>query len=231
MWQKEKDEVLKKRKRDRPFDRGYTFLRALLVNPPHVAAVLHTLRGVALADVSDRPRRTERLALSYQLEAIHASAARLAATSWNGRLEVERRTRAASVGTGDAEVEREDEVRVHYWRSVAVPVLRCPSMSLDTGRLRSVLRCPRIDALCFAQTARLSSTTIRDSNRGQTRSTYSNTYSVFLERTSCLSFFLDQSAAGKTTRTGRHHRLFPATDLTRCTVGTHPNRELTGAVT
>ncbi|GAA5967156.1 hypothetical protein JCM8115_000944 [Rhodotorula mucilaginosa] len=87
-WQREKDEVIKKRKRDRPLDRGYTFL--------------------------------QRLALSYQLEAVHSSAARLAATSWSGTLEVERRTsKTTTAGAGNAEVEGEDEVRIHYWRPPA----------------------------------------------------------------------------------------------------------------
>ncbi|BGO92081.1 hypothetical protein NBRC10512_000812 [Rhodotorula toruloides] len=45
----------------------------------------------------------QRLALSYQLEAVHASAARLAQTSWKGSLRVER-----------AGQERE-EVRIEYW--------------------------------------------------------------------------------------------------------------------
>lgn len=87
-WQREKDEVIKKRKRDRPLDRGYTFL--------------------------------QRLALSYQLEAVHSSAARLAATSWSGSLEVERRTsKTTTAGAGNAGVEGEDEVRIHYWRPPA----------------------------------------------------------------------------------------------------------------
>ncbi|BGP48945.1 mediator complex subunit [Rhodotorula kratochvilovae] len=63
-------ELVRKRRRDRPLDRAYTFL--------------------------------QRLALSYQLEAVYASAARLAATSWNGSLRVE------------MSAER-DEVRVEYW--------------------------------------------------------------------------------------------------------------------
>ncbi|GAA5987817.1 hypothetical protein JCM10908_007227 [Rhodotorula pacifica] len=83
-WKKEREEVVRKRKRDRPLDRGYTFL--------------------------------QRLALSYQLEAVHSAAVRLAATSWNGSLEVERRTASVSGVEGEAQREGEDEVRVHYWR-------------------------------------------------------------------------------------------------------------------
>ncbi|GAA5876087.1 hypothetical protein JCM3774_004500 [Rhodotorula dairenensis] len=86
-WTREKDEIVRKRKRDRPLDRGYTFL--------------------------------QRLALSYQLEAVHASATRLAATSWSGSLEVERRTAKGAGPGGHAEVEGEDEVRIHYWRPPA----------------------------------------------------------------------------------------------------------------
>ncbi|BGP00150.1 Mediator of RNA polymerase II transcription subunit 14 [Rhodotorula toruloides ATCC 204091] len=70
-WNEERREVIKKRRRDRPLNRAYTFL--------------------------------QRLALSYQLEAVHSSAARLAQTSWKGSLRVER-----------AGQERE-EVRVEYW--------------------------------------------------------------------------------------------------------------------
>ncbi|GAA6055772.1 hypothetical protein JCM3770_004794 [Rhodotorula araucariae] len=66
----ERAELVRKRRRDRPLDRAYTFL--------------------------------QRLALSYQLEAVYASAARLAATTWNGNLRV------------DISPER-DEVRVEYW--------------------------------------------------------------------------------------------------------------------
>ncbi|GAA5844535.1 hypothetical protein JCM9279_006338 [Rhodotorula babjevae] len=66
----ERREAVRKRRRDRPLDRAYTFL--------------------------------QRLALSYQLEAVAASAARLAATSWSGHLSVE------------VSAER-DEVRVGYW--------------------------------------------------------------------------------------------------------------------
>ncbi|BGP32759.1 mediator complex subunit [Rhodotorula toruloides] len=70
-WKEERREVIKKRRRDRPLNRAYTFL--------------------------------QRLALSYQLEAVHSSAARLAQTSWKGSLRVER-----------AGQERE-EVKVEYW--------------------------------------------------------------------------------------------------------------------
>ncbi|GAA5971097.1 hypothetical protein JCM11641_004145 [Rhodosporidiobolus odoratus] len=70
-YEKEKEEAVRKRKRDRPLNRGYTFL--------------------------------QRLALSYQLEAIYAQAARLATTSWSGSLKVE---------MGGKE---RDEVRVEYW--------------------------------------------------------------------------------------------------------------------
>ncbi|TNY21035.1 mediator of RNA polymerase II transcription subunit 14 [Rhodotorula diobovata] len=66
----ERQEIVRKRRRDRPLDRAYTFL--------------------------------QRLALSYQLEAVYASAVRLAATSWSGHLRVE------------ISPER-DEVRVGYW--------------------------------------------------------------------------------------------------------------------
>ncbi|GAA5924067.1 hypothetical protein JCM3775_005586 [Rhodotorula graminis] len=68
--EEERREAVRKRRRDRPLDRAYTFL--------------------------------QRLALSYQLEAVAASAARLAATSWSGHLSVE------------VSAER-DEVRVGYW--------------------------------------------------------------------------------------------------------------------
>lgn len=47
--------------------------------------------------------RTERLALSYQLEAVYSTAVRLAATSWSGNLKVEMS-------------KERDEVRVEYWR-------------------------------------------------------------------------------------------------------------------
>ncbi|GAA5890690.1 hypothetical protein JCM8208_004963 [Rhodotorula glutinis] len=70
VWEDERREAVRKRRRDRPLDRAYTFL--------------------------------QRLALSYQLEAVAASAARLAATSWSGHLSVE------------VSAER-DEVRVGYW--------------------------------------------------------------------------------------------------------------------
>ncbi|GEM07850.1 mediator of RNA polymerase II transcription subunit 14 [Rhodotorula toruloides] len=70
-WKEMRREVLKKRRRDKPLNRAYTFL--------------------------------QRLALSYQLEAVHSTAARLAQTSWKGSLRVER-----------AEQQRE-EVKVEYW--------------------------------------------------------------------------------------------------------------------
>lgn len=121
-WQREKDEVIKKRKRDRPLDRGYTFLRASLFTCSTVDHECARAGNVAVCfGAYSRNRRvgvrTERLALSYQLEAVHSSAARLAATSWSGSLEVERRTsKTTTAGAGNAGVEGEDEVRIHYWR-------------------------------------------------------------------------------------------------------------------
>ncbi|GAA6007036.1 mediator of RNA polymerase II transcription subunit 14 [Rhodotorula paludigena] len=66
----ERDEIVRRRRRDRPLDRAYTFL--------------------------------QRLALSYQLEAVYSTAVRLAATSWSGNLKVEMS-------------KERDEVRVEYW--------------------------------------------------------------------------------------------------------------------
>ncbi|GJN91168.1 hypothetical protein Rhopal_004186-T1 [Rhodotorula paludigena] len=66
----EREEIVRKRRRDRPLDRAYTFL--------------------------------QRLALSYQLEAVYSTAVRLAATSWSGNLKVEMS-------------KERDEVRVEYW--------------------------------------------------------------------------------------------------------------------
>ncbi|GAA6003091.1 hypothetical protein JCM10207_001982 [Rhodosporidiobolus poonsookiae] len=69
-WRREREEVVRKRRRDRPLNRAYTFL--------------------------------QRLALSYQLEAVYAQAVQLAATGWSGSLKVEM--------SGER-----DEVRVEYW--------------------------------------------------------------------------------------------------------------------
>ncbi|GAA5917919.1 hypothetical protein JCM6882_006500 [Rhodosporidiobolus microsporus] len=90
----ERREIVRKRRRDRPLGRAYTFI--------------------------------QRLALSYQLEAVAAQAAKLAATGWSGSLRVERRRAGAAVGAANAkgkgkEKEKEgeegmgEEVRVEYW--------------------------------------------------------------------------------------------------------------------
>ena len=56
-WQREKDEVIKKRKRDRPLDRGYTFLRASLFSCsvlPHECARAGNVAVVSVLILVDR---------------------------------------------------------------------------------------------------------------------------------------------------------------------------------
>lgn len=161
-------------------------------------------------------QRTERLALSYQLEAVHSSAARLAATSWSGSLEVERRTsKPTTAGAGNAEVEGEDEVRIHYWRCV-VCLQDNPSWLSSNRDLLFDL------AEGFTSLSRLTTCLPFSSNQTTCRHLFFSGYSKLWQSATTnfdtCTFPLDRGTTrsacttGETSRTGRHRRLFVAAD-------------------